>query len=119
MSINLPTIGNMVSDGWDIIYGPNRDDARTDENSSLKGRLDSFSALEHNHIPVKRADDGTIVGSMINSAQNYDTWADRPQDILDDISIPGFTRDDAWIETKITTVDLAGGFDAENQVEID
>lgn len=119
MSINLPTIGNMVSDGWDIIYGPNRDDARTDENSSLKGRLDSFSALEHNHIPVKRADDGTIVGSMINSAQNYDTWADKPQDILDDISIPGFTRDDAWIETKITTVDLAGGFDAENQVEID
>ena len=119
MSINLPTIGNMVSDAWDIIYGPNRDDARTDENSSLKGRLDSFSALEHNHIPVKRADDGTIVGSMINSAQNYDTWADRPQDILDDISIPGFTRDDAWIETKITTTDLAGGFDAENQVEID
>lgn len=119
MSINLPTIGNMVSDGWDIIYGPNRDDARTDENSSLKGRLDSFSALEHNHIPVKRADDGTIVGSMINSAQSYDSWTDKPQDILDDISIPGFTRDDAWIETTIATEDLAGGFDVINQTEID
>jgi hypothetical protein len=45
-SLHLPAIGNMVSDAWDIIHGPNRDDYRGDgENSSLKGRLDSFKDI--------------------------------------------------------------------------
>ena len=35
MTINLPAIGNMMSDAWDIIHGPVRNDARTDTNSSL------------------------------------------------------------------------------------
>jgi hypothetical protein len=35
LTINLPAIGNMMSDAWDIIHGPNRDNARTDLNGSL------------------------------------------------------------------------------------
>jgi hypothetical protein len=38
----------MMSDAWDIIHGTNRDDARTDENSSLQGRLDSFKHMSEN-----------------------------------------------------------------------
>lgn len=110
LTINLPAIGNMMSDAWDIIHGPNRDNARTDDNSSLQGRLDSFKEIEANQIPVKRAEDGTLVGSMINSAIAYNNWEDKPNDILQDDGItPAFARDDAWIETVIDTSDLVGG----------
>ena len=110
LTINLPAIGNMMSDAWDIIHGPNRDNARTDDNSSLQGRLDSFKEIEANQIPVKRAEDGTLIGSMINSAIAYNNWQDKPNDILQDDGItPAFARDDAWIETVIDTSDLVGG----------
>jgi hypothetical protein len=100
----------MMSDAWDIIHGPNRDNARTDDNSSLQGRLDSFKEIEVNQIPVKRAEDGTLIGSMINSAITYDNWEDKPNEILDEDGItPTFTRDDAWIETVIDTSNLVGG----------
>jgi hypothetical protein len=48
LTIHLPAIGNMMSDVWDIVHGPLRNDARTDENSSLQGRLDSFKEIEEN-----------------------------------------------------------------------
>jgi hypothetical protein len=66
MRINLPAIGNMMSDAWDIIHGPYRNNARTDENGSLQGRLDSFKDIGGNQIPVKRSNDGTLVGTNIN-----------------------------------------------------
>jgi hypothetical protein len=100
----------MMSDAWDIIHGPNRDNARTNANSSLQGRLDSFKEIKENQIPVKRALDGTLVGSKINNALKYDNWDDKPEEILEDDGItPEFVRDDAWIETAIDTSGLAGG----------
>jgi hypothetical protein len=50
MRINLPAIGNMMSDAWDIIHGPNRDNSSVD---SLQGRLDFFTQeIKSNEIPV-------------------------------------------------------------------
>jgi hypothetical protein len=109
MTINLPGIGNMMSDAWDIIHGPNRDDARTDENGSLQGRLDSFEEIKGNQIPVKRASDGTLVGTKINGAIAYDEWDKKPIEILKDRTNPAFDRDDAWIKTVIDTTALVGG----------
>lgn len=111
--INLPAIGNMMSDAWDIIHGPNRNDARTDENGSLKGRLDSFKAMYANQIPVKNVN-GVLVGSKINGANPYDaeqTWtgSDKPADILYDNTNPTFERDDAWIQVDINTTNLKTG----------
>lgn len=97
--LHLPAIGNMMSDAWDIIHGPNRDNARTDENSSLQGRLDSFKFMADNQIPVKRTADGTLVGTNINGNSNR---------VIDDIKsetlhISDKTKDDAWIRTEINT----------------
>ena len=69
LTINLPAIGNMMSDAWDIIHGPNRDNARTDKNGSLQGRLDSFKDMAADEIPVKRGSDGTIIGATINGGK--------------------------------------------------
>lgn len=116
LTINLPAIGNMMSDAWDIIHGPNRDNARTDENSSLQGRLDSFKALYDNQIPIK-IQDGTLVGSKINNAIKYDSnWEGKPQDILNDKTNPNFERDDAWIKTEINTNDLKNG-DKDSEID--
>lgn len=115
LTINLPAIGNMMSDAWDIIHGPNRDNARTDKNSSLQGRLDSFEAFYDNQIPVK-IQDGTLVGSKINNAKKYDDWENKPQDILDDKTSPNFERDDAWIRTEINTNDLKNG-DKDSEID--
>jgi hypothetical protein len=100
----------MMSDAWDIIHGPNRDDARTDINGSLQGRLNSFNAFYDNQIPIKRATDGTIIGSKINGANNYGSDIDLltlPEGANG--TVTGFTGDDAWIETKINTTTLKAG----------
>lgn len=88
LRINLPAIGNMMSDAWDIIHGPNRDDARTDENGSLQGRLDSFKDMAADEIPVKRGTDGTILGATINGGK---TAADNYNGL----------EDDKWIQTQV------------------
>jgi hypothetical protein len=88
LTINLPGIGNMMSEAWDIIHGPNRDDARTDENGSLQGRLDSFKDMAADEIPVKRGSDGTIIGATINGGKTSDS------------DLTG-KNDDAWIETMV------------------
>ena len=107
MSINLPAIGNMMSDAWDIIHGPNRDNARTDENGSLQGRLDSFRDMNVNAIPVKRAADGTLVSSYINGNTSKNVT-----DILTETLSESFDSDDAWIKTSINTI----GLDNENDL---
>lgn len=108
--INLPAIGNMMSEAWDIIHGEKRDNIRTDEDGgSLQGRLDSFMAFYDNQIPVKN-ENGTIVGSKINGAQPYDNdWEEKPIEVLYDNTEPGFERDDAWIKTEINTNGLKTG----------
>ena len=94
MRISLPAIGNMISDAWDIIHGPYRnDDMREfDTNgknvSSLKGRLDSIDALEDDTIPVKRDIDGKLVGNKINGGKTTDTDYTGKDD-------------DEWIETLV------------------
>lgn len=94
MRISLPAIGNMMSDAWDIIHGPYRnDDMREfDTNgknvSSLKGRLDSIDALEDDTVPVKRDTDGKLVGNKINGGKTSNTdYTGRD--------------DDEWIETLV------------------
>jgi hypothetical protein len=110
MRINLPAIGNMMSDAWDIIHGPNRDDARTDANGSLQGRLNSFKDIGGNQIPVKRSNDGTLVGTNING--------NTPR-IVEDITeeslhIDDKTQDDAWIKTIIDTNGLTDAKNSNN-----
>lgn len=103
LSVHLPSVGYMVSQGWDIIHGPNRDDAQTDSNSSLQGRLDSFKAMEKNAIPMKRNSDGTFVGSRINGNSNRIVETDK---ILEENLSTSFDQDDAWIRTEINTTGL-------------
>lgn len=103
MRISLPAIGNMMSDAWDIIHGPLRNDAQTDENSSLQGRLDSFKAMEKDAIPMKRNTDGTFVGSRINGNSNRTVGANK---ILEENLSTSFDQDDAWIRTEINTTGL-------------
>ena len=102
-SLRLPAIGNMMSDAWDIIHGPNRDDAQTDDNSSLQGRLDSFKAMEKDAIPMKRNSDGTFVGSRINGNSNRAVGTNK---ILEENLSTSFDQDDAWIRTEIDTMGL-------------
>ena len=67
LSIVLPAIGNMMSDAWDIIYGPKRDSSDVD---SLQGRLDFFkTTLENNQIPIQSST-GALKGSTITG----DSW---------------------------------------------
>ena len=115
MRINLPAIGNMMSDAWDIIYGPKRDKARTDEDGSLQGRLDSFKAIKDNHIPIKRNDDGTIIGTAINGNNNYQMPDGK--NILTTTHFP-LTTNDPWIDVTIDNSSLKGGYDKDNRVEI-
>lgn len=101
ITINLPTIGNMVSDAWDIIHGPRRNDdmRETDGDeyvASLKGRLLSIDAIERNQIPIKRIDNGQLVGTMING-DTRDTTTDG---LMGELS-GSYVSDDAWIETKV------------------
>lgn len=102
MTINLPAIGNMMSDAWDIIHGPNRDNdmRQVDENgnnvSSLQGRLDSIDRMDLNQIPIKLASNGQIVGTTINGSKNKEV-----SDIMDEEIITSSLQDDAWIKTVI------------------
>ena len=60
MTIHLPSIGNMMSDAWDIIHGPARNDSKVE---SLQGILNTFKDMESNQIPYKRLSTGEIVGA--------------------------------------------------------
>lgn len=105
MRINLPAIGNMMSDAWDIIHGPNRDDSmkQVDESGkrvdSLQGRLNSIAAINGNEIPVKRLSDGKLVGTKINGDNNH--LSDEIPEILNEELTTNLEEDDAWIYTKI------------------
>lgn len=85
--IELPAIGNMMSDAWDIIHGSLRNDDKrqylTDENGnqikengkpirvdSLQGRLDSIAELKEGTIPFKQANSGELVGATLQG----DDW---------------------------------------------
>ena len=114
MTINLPTVGYMVSKGWDVIHGENRDDARTDVNDSLQGRLDSFKDMYKNQIPVKREPDGTFVGTNINGGNNRII-----SNIMEEtLHINDKEQDDAWIKTDINTTKLTNKNEKNNGISI-
>lgn len=110
MTINLPTVGYMISKGWDVIHGENRDDARTDAHDSLQGRLDSFKDMLGNQIPIKRAPDGTFVGTNINGGKNRTVSNIEDEPLL----IDDKTQDDAWIKTNIDTTGLTNAKNINN-----
>lgn len=102
MIINLPAIGNMMSNAWDIIHGDDRKDSTGDEHPSLQGRLNAFSAMKDNTIAIKRSEDGTLVGTQINGNTNR-----MVDNILNEtLDIDNFAKDDAWIKVNINTVGL-------------
>ena len=92
--INLPGIGNMMSEAWDIIHGPNRDDSKLeiDEDGnridSLQGRLNSFYEMEYDSVAVKRAEDGKMIGAKVNGGRTSE------EDYTG-------VNDDNWIETAV------------------
>lgn len=112
LTINLPSIGNMMSDAWDIIHGPNRNDdmRQVDENGnyvgSLQGRLDSIDAITVNTIPVKVDPDGKLVGTKINGDSQRVVAAEG---ILNEELSTSFDQDDAWIYTKINSSNTPNG----------
>ena len=113
--INLPAIGNMMSEAWDIIHGKQRNDYRGDgENASLQGRLDAFGGIEKNQIPIKR-NDGTIIGSKINNGIDFNYQGNDSKEILDELiaTIPegkkSLAHNDPWIKVNVDTTDLEGG----------
>lgn len=110
--INLPAIGNMMSDAWDIIHGSLRNDDMREFDadgknvSSLKGRLNSIDALEDDAIPVKRDADGKLVGNKINGGKTTNTDYTGKDD-------------DAWIETLVNgneeTITIHHTYDLDNK----
>ena len=110
--INLPAIGNMMSDAWDIIHGKKRDNSTVD---SLQGRLNFFKdEIAHNEIPIQSSEtEGYLVGSVINGAVSYENSTDATnqdksvynENILE-VEINSekqHEHDDAWIATNIDT----------------
>lgn len=110
--INLPAIGNMMSDAWDIIHGKKRDNSTVD---SLQGRLNFFKdEIAHNEIPIQSSEtEGYLVGSVINGAVSYENSTDATnqdksvynENILE-VEINSekqHEHDDAWIATSIDT----------------
>ena len=75
LSIQLPAIGNMMSDAWDIIHGPERDDSPI---NSLQGRLDFFKEINQNEIPVQSPSDYLVGSTIIN-----DNWITASIDVPD------------------------------------
>ena len=81
LSIHLPSIGNMMSDAWDIIHGPERDNSSAD---SLQGRLNFFKdKIKTNAIPVQ-SPGNYLVGSTIID----DTWVNANINIPNTSNLP-------------------------------
>ena len=81
LSIHLPSIGNMMSDAWDIIHGPERDNSPAD---SLQGRLNFFKdKIKTNAIPVQ-SPGNYLVGSTIID----DTWVNANINIPNTSNLP-------------------------------
>lgn len=66
LSICLPAIGDMMSDAWDIIHGPDRDNSATE---SLQGRLEFFKGLSKNVIPV-----ASTGSALVGASMSGDDW---------------------------------------------
>ena len=75
LNIELPSIGNMISKGYDIIYGKNRDN---NPGESLKGYLDFFTTgIQENEIPIQ-----SLNGSLVGATVVGDSWIDTHANAL-------------------------------------
>ena len=73
LNIDLPSIGNMISKGYDVIYGENRDNSPS---GSLQGYLNFFTtSIKNNEIPV-RSSSGAMIGATITD----DAWINTTVD---------------------------------------
>lgn len=108
LSIHLPSIGNMMSDAWDIIHGPNRDDSSAD---SLQGRLNFFKdKIKTDAIPVQ-SPGNYLVGSTIID----DTWVNAKIDIPDTSNLPDNDENKYHVEGITLTHKTVDGFkDSQN-----
>lgn len=123
LSIQLPAIGNMMSDAWDIVHGSDRDDYRGDTKTkngkevrkdSLQGRLNALYELKPNQIPIKRTDKGVIVSTTINGGNQKE----EVENILAEEPTVSFDTDDAWIRTEINSDKVTGDDTSGNCISI-
>ena len=73
--INLPVVGNVISQAYDIIHGDFRNNSPAD---SLQGRLNFFNEMESNEIPVQSSG-GYLVGTTVTG----DEWINPEINIED------------------------------------
>lgn len=107
LSIHLPSIGNMMSDAWDIIHGPERDDSPID---SLQGRLNFFQEIDENEIPVQ-SPGNYLVGSTIKN----DTWVSATINIPNTSNLPNTDKNKYHVEGIALTHKTVDGFkDSQN-----
>ena len=111
MRINLPTIGNMVSDGYDVIYGEDRQAFGNSEirnDTSLKGILNNFSMIPDNTIPFKYTD-GIFVGSTVVGDDWIVPIINNDYEVNDEITSVDaitFVHEYHPIENQTQTIDL-------------
>lgn len=111
MRINLPAIGNMVSDGYDIIYGEDRQTFGNSEirnDTSLKGILNSFSMIPDNTIPFN-CTNGIFVGSTIVGDDWIVPVINNDYEINDDTTLVDaitFAHEYHPVENQTQTIDL-------------
>ena len=108
LSIHLPSIGNMMSDAWDIIHGPERDNSPAD---SLQGRLNFFKdKIKTNAIPVQ-SPGNYLVGSTIRD----DTWVNANINIPNTSNLPDNDENKYHVEGITLTHKTVDGFkDSQN-----
>ena len=73
------------------------DESKAVKVDSLQGRLNSIAAIEKNQIPIKRINNGQLVGTKING----DTHSTITDNFDASVIENDFTQDDAWIKTQV------------------
>ena len=96
-SLYLPQIGNMMSEGWDVIYGPDRDEPH---NNSLQGILNFFQGKQ----AVASTDSE---GNVVITYQDTGIKEGQIPVYAEDETAPGLTgaslQGDAWISPTADT----------------
>lgn len=112
LSIQLPAIGDMMSDAWDIIHGSKRDDSSVD---SLQGRLNFFKdKIKTNAIPVQ-SPGNYLVGSTIID----DMWVNAKIDIPNTSNLPDNDKNKYHVAGITLTHKTVDGFkDIQNNTMI-
>lgn len=100
IKINLPIIGNVISEAYDIIHGEYRNNSPVD---SLQGRLNFFKNMSAQEVPVQSAG-GYLVGSTVTG----DAW------IQPTVNVQVLEGDEQYHQDAITVVHM---YDTKNEGE--